>query len=224
VPNGNVDIGDAAATTARTLSLKALLTSIAHDAQLFLHSSTGNFHIMLRKNNVEAIRLVLGVDGTLQTYVGAVYRPMPFAVAAGYITCTPPAANTGVGVAITFPVNRFTVVPSVATSSYSGSGYGASSFGAMTTTGMTVRLWNPTSTALTSTAIHWHAIQMTPTVSEGFSVALPEAVGDPHTLICHTEGCPNADHSIELIYEDNVSAVHCGPCSRPITDIDGIGG
>ena len=47
------------------------------------------------------------------------------------------------------------------------------------------------------------------------------------TATCHTEGCPNAGHPIEIELtfidfdgnEQSVGGVTCGPCGQPITDI-----
>jgi hypothetical protein len=219
---GNVIVGDAASSNSRTIFLKALLTSIVHEAQMFLHTSSGGLHFLLKKNNAEVGRLVLGVDGGLSTFFGASYRPVPFATATGRVSCTPPTGGTGVGVAITFPNGRFTQPP-VVTCDGESNGYCTGAHSAVLTTGLTVRMWYPGTGTPTGTWIHWVAIQMVPTGNESVSV-LPAAapLGDPHVLICHTEGCHNENIPIELIYEDDV-AVHCGPCGLEITDIDGVG-
>lgn len=39
------------------------------------------------------------------------------------------------------------------------------------------------------------------------------------TLTCHTEGCGNAGHPIELSVPDNVDAFACGVCGQQIEDV-----
>lgn len=38
-------------------------------------------------------------------------------------------------------------------------------------------------------------------------------------VICHTEGCENAEIVIEIPSYDEVPVVVCGPCLKPITDV-----
>jgi hypothetical protein len=38
-------------------------------------------------------------------------------------------------------------------------------------------------------------------------------------VTCHTEGCENAEISIEISSYDEQPTVICGPCAQPIIDI-----
>lgn len=78
--------------------------------------------------------------------------------ASGQVSVTPPAANTGQSVAVTFPAGRFTATPRVFVNAQSN-GYGCGSAGAVTSSGFTARYYNPTATVPTSPTLEWIAEQ-----------------------------------------------------------------
>lgn len=78
--------------------------------------------------------------------------------ASGSVAVTPPAANSGVSVAVTFPVGRFTAAPKVMTNAQ-GNGYAFSCAGAITAAGFSARFYNPTATTPSGTAVEWTASQ-----------------------------------------------------------------
>lgn len=81
----------------------------------------------------------------------------PAAQASGSVAvASPPAANAGTGVAITFPVGLFSAAPHVSVTPTSN-GYPFGSASAVTTSGFTARIYNPTTTTLSGVGLEWIA-------------------------------------------------------------------
>lgn len=94
----------------------------------------------------------------------------PMAIAAG-IAALPVSTTFATSAAVTFPVGRFTQAPVVGATLVSGAG-GTTKYipraYSVTTTGMTVACYTAdAAVAGTATALHWTAIQMTPTSAAG---------------------------------------------------------
>lgn len=82
----------------------------------------------------------------------------PTARTTGSTAVTPPAANTGVSVAVTFPVGLFTAAPKVVCNAQ-GNGYAVACAGAITASGFSARFYNPTGFVPSGTAVEWIATQ-----------------------------------------------------------------
>lgn len=89
-----------------------------------------------------------------------------YRTAAGSVAMGALAANVGTSIAITFPVDRFTVVP-IPQVTPSNNGYTSGSAAAITTSGMTVRAFNPSASNQTAGVIYWQATQMKSAAAAG---------------------------------------------------------
>jgi hypothetical protein len=162
-------------------------------------------------NAIEA--LARGVETQLSG--GGATVSSPYRMHANQATITNPASNTGVTLAVTFPVGRFTIAPVVLVTGV-GSGYTAASQSVVTTAGFNAKLFNPTGTTPTGSLVAWIAVQMTTTTGPGFAARSEQATNI--TVTCHTPGCGNADQAIALHLAPETSDVACGVCGNPITD------
>ena len=157
--------------------------------------------------------LALAVEGQMSGTAGT--PSGPYRMAAGRVSVTPPAGGAGVSVAVTFPSGRFTQPP-IVTVGVGSNGYGSPGMGIASMTGTQVRYWNPTNVVPTNPECTWIAVQMSPTAAPGLFAAEP----DNAVATCHTDGCENAGQPIPLYLDELVSAVFCGVCEQPITDLD----
>jgi hypothetical protein len=85
----------------------------------------------------------------------------------GAVNTSALAANTGVSVAVTFPVGRFNVAPQVVASHVSN-GYTFAALSAPSATGVSIKAFNPSAAATSGTGqIQYVAVQMTATTGPG---------------------------------------------------------
>lgn len=153
------------------------------------------------------------VGGALTTAVGGVVRPVPFSTYSAVPTI--PAGGTTSSLAITFPVNRFTQPPTVSALPYSLA-YTLGLSG-VTATGATVFAFN----AGAAVAAVQISLTATQTFSSGVGRAMPVVVGPDvvtATATCHTTDCENAGVALQ-IHAAVDTAVVCGACLAPITDV-----
>lgn len=146
---------------------------------------------------------------------------LPHRAQAGSSALGTVAGNAGVQLAITFAVGRFTSAPVVTTASV-GAGYGATGHGGTTSSGCTLRYWNPTGTSHAAT-VHWWAVQMFVGSGPGLAEAEAEPYGtEAYVVECHVDGCENAGHAIELMWDaelDGEFRAACGVCGTMIEDV-----
>jgi hypothetical protein len=129
------------------------------------------------------------------------------------------AANAGSSVAVTFAVGRFTATPVLVVTPTSN-GYPAASHGGLVATGVTLRIWNPTGTGVSSITMHYYAVQMTTSTGPGLREGA-EPFDAAYVVTCRTAGCDNAGEAIPVAWDAEIdgefSAV-CGVCEQPITE------
>ena len=155
-------------------------------------------------------------DGSINVATGGVNRPLPFATYANQVSI--PFNNTvTAGLAVTLPAGRFTQAP-VATASAYATGEYTASISATSATAVTVQLRHVGAVLWTgSWWCSFHAIQMLPGAGPGLLDA-----GDlaQRAATCHTDGCPNAEIPVMVDGDPaTVTAVLCGVCNQPITDL-----
>lgn len=172
-------------------------------------------------DGVNTNRVYLTAAG--QVYVGTsasgsmVDRPVPFAMACGATNNLGAVAPAGtITAAISFPLNRFTAPPVMATTAVHASSFVATNVYVLAATGISVKGYNPTTVNVPSLSIHWTATQMLSTGSAG----LREIESPPPNVmfVCHTSGCENADIPIPMTVDPDVDHAFCGPCGEPVTD------
>ena len=220
VPSGNVVIGDPVVAAQRAFTTASKVGAAdAHDLS-FVMASSGYGNLTLRKNAVEINRFIVGTDGSIQAYSGGVQRPFPFAMYATANAVSVSNAVTGT-LALTFPAGRFTVGPTVQVTTNGGSpAYSfATNANAITATGCQILVRNLDNAVSTSTVTcSLLAVQMTPTTAAGFADVGPTETVE-HLVTCHTEDCDNAEIAIPMALADENTAVVCGVCGQPITDV-----
>ena len=102
--------------------------------------------------------------------VDGLVRPLPFATSTDKITSgTNLTTNNGTAVTVTFARStRFTQTPIVTVSAETTptTAYASASIASVATTGFTIRWFNVGTPTITSTNLHYHAIQMTTAASD----------------------------------------------------------
>jgi formate dehydrogenase assembly factor FdhD len=106
-------------------------------------------------------------DNVIAALATAIDTKQPMAWTSGAVNTAALAANTGVSVAVTFPVGRFNAAPQVVASHVSN-GYTFAALAAPTATGVSIKAFNPAGSATSGTGqIQYIAVQMTATGGPG---------------------------------------------------------
>jgi hypothetical protein len=121
-------------------------------------------------NNTNAGTFRVQNDGNLWRLWGGVWRPLPFAMAAGTVSIS--LSGTSIGsTSVTFPSGRFTQAPIISiamASAAGGSQKFVPRFTNISTTGATAFIYTGDSTTSTANVtIHWTAVQITSGSSVG---------------------------------------------------------
>jgi hypothetical protein len=227
IPAGNLVVGDTTKEVAQgQISIPMKVSPDTGDLRLLLSSAHAGIMTLL-VNGAEKNRILMDDTGAVKTRLDASgpYRPFPFACSAGMASIVIGTSATSGSIVVNLPAsggNRFTQTPIVvASGSTSNAWMGLA--GGISATQFTAQIRNIDATPGTGTfGVQWFAVQMTPTSTPGGGPALRDAdVIDGYVRsvsTCHTDGCENADISIDGYGPPGGDYV-CGPCGMPIEDV-----
>lgn len=227
VNTGNVYLGNQSTDTTISLNFDKKEGADTYRFQL-LSGATGIGTLTVYKNGVDVNRIRIFPDGNI--YLGSVgqpVRPLPYAQSTHYVTLNFANSHTAKAT-ITLPAGRFTQPPVITATNWEE--FYNAAISPVTTTSFGVSLRQIDAVAVTGPSyVHCHAIQMLATAAPGLAqIPVPQQQEDAMvTLVatCRTPDCFNTDIPIEIqvVVPEGTdpldSAVVCGMCSQPITDL-----
>jgi hypothetical protein len=211
MPTGDFKVGDVANATTRYVRLLKLDGGSTYECIIGVPSG-GGLLLDVYQAGAQKVGLTMRSTGVVYQVVSGVSRPLPFAM----FTANQSVPTGGGGASITLPAGRFTAVPTC-----SANLYGSTSFHANVAIISTTSV-NVVTNAAAAAPCDVMCVQMTPT-GVGLRREAPPMPKSAvtRTATCHTEGCDNAEHALEVVSITDETLIVCGVCGVDIADVAG---